>query len=196
MFKVAVFVGSPRPVSTNLKLAKALETLANGKLSFDYVDIASLPFYDDSLWNDPPATVIRLKQRIEAADAVLFVTPEYNRSIPGILKNAIDWPSRPYGDSVWYGKPAAIVGASPGATGTAAAQAHLRSILPMIGTVLMGTPEVYLSAKPGLFDDDGNITDDRTRTHLANWTTRFSEWIARFAQPRAAAAETSAAAVA
>lgn len=196
MFKVAVFVGSPRPVSTNLKLAKALEKLANGRLSFDYVDIASLPFYDDSLWNDPPASVLRLKQRIEAADAVLFVTPEYNRSIPGILKNAIDWPSRPYGDSVWYGKPAAIVGASPGATGTAAAQAHLRSILPMIGAVLMGTPEVYLSAKPGLFDDEGNITDDRTRTHLANWTTRFSEWIARFAQPRASQEEDGAAAVA
>jgi chromate reductase len=196
MLKVAVFVGSPRPVSTNLKLAKALEKLAKDRLSFDYVDIASLPFYDDSLWNEPPAAVLRLKRHIEQADAVLFVTPEYNRSIPGILKNAIDWPSRPYGDSVWYGKPAAIVGASPGATGTAAAQAHLRSILPMIGTVLMGTPEVYLSAKPGLFDEDDNVTDDRTRTQLANWTVRFSEWIARFAQPRAAQADGSTAAVA
>lgn len=196
MFKVAVFVGSPRPVSTNLKLAKALEKLANGRLSFDYVDIASLPFYDDSLWNDPPVSVLTLKRHIEQADAVLFVTPEYNRSIPGILKNAIDWPSRPYGESVWYGKPAAIVGASPGPTGTAAAQAHLRSILPMIGTVLMGTPEVYLSARPGLFDDEGNITDDRTRTNLANWTTRFEEWIARFAAPRAKADDDGAAAVA
>ena len=95
MYRVAVFVGSTRPTSSNLKLAKALEKLAAGKLAFDYIEIGNLPFYDDALWNDPPAEVIRLKREIAAADAVLFVTPEYNRSIPGILKNAIDWPSRP-----------------------------------------------------------------------------------------------------
>src|SRR5262245_16549883 len=135
MFRVAVFVGSTRPTSSNLKLARALEKLAAGKLEFRYVDIASLPFYDDELWNDPPPEVIRLKQQIADADAVLFVTPEYNRSIPGILKNALDWPSRPYGESVWSGKPAAMAGATGGSSGTAAAQAHLRSILPMLGLV-------------------------------------------------------------
>lgn len=196
MFKVAVFVGSPRPMSTNLKFAKALEKLAAGKLEFDFVDIASLPFYDDSLWNDPPASVIRLKQHIEAADAVLLVTPEYNRSIPGILKNAIDWPSRPYGESVWYGKPAAIVGATPGVSGTAAAQAHLRSILPMIGTVLMGTPEIYLQSRQGLFDDEFNVTDDRIATNLGNWVNQFTAWIDRYGTRKPAAEEAPTAAVA
>src|SRR5690349_8869203 len=138
MFKVAVFVGSTRESSSNMKLARALEKLGAGRLEFNFVDIARLPFYDDTLWNDPPAEVIGLKREIAAADAVLFVTPEYNRSIPGILKNAIDWPSRPFGESVWTDKPGAIAGATSGVSGTAAAQAHLRSILPVVGVALMG----------------------------------------------------------
>lgn len=189
MFRVAVFVGSTRPTSSNLKLAKALERLAEGKLAFHYVDIGSLPFYDDELWNDPPPEVIRLKREIADADAVLFVTPEYNRSIPGILKNAIDWPSRPYGEGVWFGKPAAIAGATGGASGTAAAQAHLRSILPMLGLVLMGTPEIYFQSRPGAFDEEGNVTDDRVRTNLGIWVNRFTDWISRFATPRTDEAE-------
>ncbi len=183
MYRVAVFVGSTRPTSSNLKLAKALEKLAAGKLAFDYIEIGNLPFYDDALWNDPPAEVIRLKREIAAADAVLFVTPEYNRSIPGILKNAIDWPSRPYGDGVWSGKPAAIAGATGGVSGTAAAQAHLRSILPVLGLALMGAPEIYFQSRPGAIDDDGNITDDRIRTNLGIWVERFTDWIGRFAMP-------------
>lgn len=183
MYRVAVFVGSTRPTSSNLKLAKALEKLAAGKLSFDYIEIGNLPFYDDALWNDPPAEVIRLKREIAAADAVLFVTPEYNRSIPGILKNAIDWPSRPYGDGVWSGKPAAIAGATGGVSGTAAAQAHLRSILPVLGLALMGAPEIYFQSRPGSIDDNGNVTDERIRTNLGIWVERFTDWIGRFATP-------------
>ena len=184
MFKVAVLVGSVRPNSTNLQFARAIEKLALGRLQFDYLDIGSLPFYDDARWNDPPASVIRLKEQIAAADAVLFVTPEYNRSIPGVLKNAIDWPSRPFGQSVWEGKPAAIVGATAGQSGTAQAQAHLRSILVVLGVILMGRPEVYQTLKPGLIDENFLITDERTRLFLQNWVDSFVAWIARFAVPQ------------
>ena len=189
MYRVAVLVGSTRQTSSNLKLARALEKLAAGKLAFNYIRIDNLPFYDEALWDDPPAEVIRLKREIAEADAVLFVTPEYNRSIPGILKNAIDWPSRPYGDSVWSGKPAAIAGATGGVSGTAAAQAHLRSILPMTGIALMGTPEVYFQSRPGSIEDDYTIADERMRTNLSIWVDRFSDWIGRFAEPREATQE-------
>lgn len=186
MFRVAVFVGSTRPTSSNLKLAKALEKLAAGKLAFDYIQLDNLPFYDDALWNDPPAEVIRLKREITEADAVLFVTPEYNRSIPGLLKNAIDWPSRPFGESVWTDKPGAIAGATGGVSGTAAAQAHLRSILPVVGVALMGRPEIYFQSRPGAIDDDFNITDEKLRSNLSIWVDRFSDWIGRFAEARPA----------
>jgi len=189
VYRVAVLVGSTRQTSSNLKLARALEKLAAGKLAFNYIRIDNLPFYDEALWDDPPAEVIRLKREIAEADAVLFVTPEYNRSIPGILKNAIDWPSRPYGDSVWSGKPAAIAGATGGVSGTAAAQAHLRSILPMTGIALMGTPEVYFQSRPGSIEDDYTIADERMRTNLSIWVDRFSDWIGRFAEPREATQE-------
>lgn len=184
MFKVAVLVGSIRPNSTNLQFARALEKLAVGRLQFDFIDLSALPFYDDALWNDPPAAVLDLKDRIVAADAVLFVTPEYNRSIPGVLKNAIDWPSRPYGESVWEGKPAAIVGATGGAIGTAAAQAHLRSILVVLGLALMGRPEVYQTLKPGMIDDNFLNTDERTRVFLTKWVDAFVTWIGKFAVPQ------------
>ena len=125
-----------------------------------------------------------MKDRIAAADAVLFVTPEYNRSIPGVLKNAIDWPSRPFGQSVWDGKPAAIVGATAGQSGTAQAQAHLRSILPVLGVVLMGRPEVYQTLRPGMIDENHLITDERTRDFLRKWVDSYVAWIGRFALPR------------
>jgi chromate reductase len=186
MFRVAVFVGSARPTSSNLKLARALEKLAAGRLEFNYIQIDNLPFYDDALWNDPPAEVIRLKREITEADAVLFVTPEYNRSIPGLLKNAIDWPSRPFGESVWTDKPGAIAGATGGVSGTAAAQEHLRSILPVIGVALMGRPEIYFQSRPGAIDDDFNITDEKLRSNLMIWVEQFNKWIGRFAEPRIA----------
>jgi chromate reductase len=184
MYKVAVLVGSIRPNSTNLQFARALEKLALGRLQFDFIDLGALPFYDETLWNDPPPAVVDLKRRITAADAVLFVTPEYNRSIPGVLKNAIDWPSRPFGHSVWEGKPAAIVGATAGQSGTAQAQAHLRSILPVLGVILMGRPEVYQTLKPGMIDADHLITDERTRDFLRNWVDAYVAWIGKFATPQ------------
>src|SRR3569623_3513712 len=184
MFKVAVLVGSIRPNSTNLQFARALEKLAVGRLQFDFIDLGALPFYDDALWNDPPSAVLDLKARIAAADAVLFVTPEYNRSIPGVLKNAIDWPSRPYGESVREGKPAAIVGATAGATGTAQAQAQLRSILVILGMAVMGRPEVYQTLKPGMIDENDLITDERTREFLLKWVDAFVGWIGKFAVPQ------------
>src|SRR5689334_17783709 len=167
MYKVAVLVGSIRPNSTNLQFARALEKLALGRLQFDFIDLGALPFYDETLWNDPPPAVVDLKERITAADGILFVTPEYNRSIPGVLKNAIDWPSRPFGKSVWEGKPAAIVGATAGATGTAQAQAQLRSILVILGMAVMGRPEVYQTLKPGMIDENHLVTDERTRAFLS-----------------------------
>ncbi len=185
MFKVAVFVGSARESSSNMKLARALEKLGAGRLEFNFIDISRLPFYDDTLWNDPPAEVIRLKREIEEADAVLFVTPEYNRSIPGILKNAIDWPSRPFGESVWTDKPGAIAGATSGVSGTAAAQAQLRSILPVVGVALMGRPEIYFQSRPGAIDEAFNFTDERMRSKLNIWVDQFVQWIGRFAEPRA-----------
>jgi chromate reductase len=184
MYKITVLVGSTRANSINMKLTRTLEKLAIGRLEFDYVDIGALPFYDDTQWENPPASVVALKAQIEAADGVLFVTPEYNRSIPGILKNAIDWASRPYGKSAWAGKPGAIVGATGGAIGTAVAQAHLRSIMGVLDVALMGQPEIYFTMKPGLIDDDYLVTDDKTREFLNGWVNKYTAWVRHFAAPQ------------
>jgi chromate reductase len=179
MYKVAVLVGSIQANSINLKFAKALEKLAAGRLAFSYIRIEDLPFYDDALWQNPPASVTRFKGEIEAADAAILVTPEFNRSIPAVLKNAIDWASRPYGQSAWADKPVTVTGTTPGATGTTQAQAHLRSIMTILGVALMGTPEVYFQTKPGLIDDNYEITDDNTRAFLQDYMDRFANWVAR-----------------
>ena len=184
MYKIAVLVGSTKASSTNMKFARALETLATSKLAFDYIDIGSLPFYDDSLWDNPPEPVKRMKEQILAADGILFVTPELNRSIPGVLKNAIDWPSAPYGQSVWAGKPGAIVGATPGAIGTAVAQSHLRSIASVLDIHLMGQPEIYFTMKPGLIDDNSLVTDEKSRAFLQGWVDKFTAFVSRFAAPK------------
>jgi chromate reductase len=179
MKKIAVLSGSLSPNSINRKLARTLEVLAAGKLNFNYIDIASLPHYDDELWLNPPQPVLDLKRAVEAADAVLIVMPEYNRSFPGIIKNALDWASRPYGSSSWTDKPVAVIGATPGTTGTAAGQGHLRYILPVYGFVVMGQPEVYFHMKPGIITDDLEITDETTQVFLNNWVERFTAWIER-----------------
>lgn len=185
MKKIAVLVGSNRKESVNLSLARALEKLAAGRLAFDHVDLSALPMYNDDDVADFPAIARNLKDRIEAADGVLFVTPEYNRSIPALLKNAVDWASMPYGQSSWVDKPAAIVGASPGAIGTAAAQMHLRSIMVGLGTILMGRPEVYLHMKPGLINDRNNITDPETEAFFRGFIDNLTDWVS--AEKRAAA---------
>lgn len=177
MNKVAVLVGSLRRDSINRKFAEALEKLAAGKLAFDYVDIGALPLYNDDLWSDPPAAVTQFREDVAGADAVLFVTPEYNRTYSPAIMNAIHWGSRPYGKSVWPGKPATITGATPGAVGTAAAQAALRGLATGVGTVLMGNAEVYFTYKPDLFDAEGNVVNDDTRKFLQGFVDKFSAWI-------------------
>jgi len=177
MKTVAVLVGSLRHDSNNLKFARALEKLASGRLTFVYPDIGSLPHYNDDLWANPPESVLTLKRQLNDADAVIFVTPEYNRSIPGVLKNAIDWASRPYGSSAWVEKPASIIGTTPGVIGTAVAQSQLRSIAVVLQMIVMGQPEVYFQLKPGLITENFEVTDDQTREFLEGYLARFERWI-------------------
>jgi chromate reductase len=179
MHKVAVLVGSLRRESNNLKLAKSLARLAAGKLDFQFSQLGDLPLYNDDLWSDPPSSVLRMKSEVAAADGVLFVTPEYNRSVSPALKNAIDWGTRPWGQNSWAGKPLSIVGSSPGVIGSAVAQAHLRSIMVILDAIVLGQPEVYLSFKPGLIDDQNEITDEPTRKFLSGYVDRLAAWIAR-----------------
>lgn len=174
---VAVIVGSLRKDSINLKLAKALEKLAEGRLRFDYVRIGNLPLYNQDFDEDYPAEAVRFKESIKAADAVLFVTPEYNRSVPGVLKNALDLASRPYGQNVFNGKPGAITGASGGGIGTALAQQHLRSVLTFLNVIAMPQPEVYLQFKEGLVDDRHDLTNEGTRKFLQGFIDQFVAWI-------------------
>lgn len=176
MHKIAVLVGSLRRDSINLKLAKALEKLAAGRLAFHYLDV-DLPLYNDDLWADPPAKVTQLKADVTAADGILFVSPEYNRSMPAVTKNAVDWASRPFGHNAWKGKPVAICGASPGSQGTAVMQSQLRSSLVIVETVVMGGPEVYITFKPELVDADGAIANEGTAKFLSGFLDHFSAWI-------------------
>ena len=179
MSKIAVIVGSLRRESINRKLAEALAKLAGSRAQFTILRIDDLPLFNQDQEPNPPAAVTRLKGEIEAADGVLIVTPEYNRSIPGVLKNAIDWASRPYGKNSFNGKPTAAIGASGGAIGTAAAQQHLRSILVYLNVTLMGQPEGYISFKPGLIDDQHNVTDESVRKFLQTYVDAFAAWVER-----------------
>lgn len=175
-FKTAVIVGSLRKESYNLKLAKALGKLGKDRFDVQFVQIGDLPLFSQDLEANVPAAVTRLKTDIANADAVLIVTPEYNRGIPGPLKNAIDWASRPYGKNSFAGKPAAICGASPGAIGTACAQASFKSVLSYLDVALMGAPEVYFQFKEGLIDADGNIASEDTKKFLQNFADKFAAW--------------------
>jgi chromate reductase len=177
-FKVAIVVGSNRPESINRKLARALARLADGHFAANFVQIDDLPMYNQDLESPLPAGVARFKAEIEQADALLFVTPEHNRSLPAILKNAIDWGARPYGRNSWAGKPAAITGTSPGAIGTAIAQQHLRQILGNLGALVMGG-EAYITFKAGLIDDADAIADEGTRTFLQAFVDQFTTLLAR-----------------
>jgi chromate reductase len=185
--KVAVIIGSNRRESVNRRLAHALTRLGADKFAFSFIQIDDLPLYNQDLEGELPNTVGRFKSEIAAADGLLFVTPEHNRSIPTVLKNAIDWGARPHGQNSWNGKPAAITGTSPGAVGTAIAQQHLRQVLGNLGVLVMGG-EAYVSFKPGLIDADGAITDESTRKFLAGFVDQFATLVARFADPQRAAA--------
>lgn len=177
MLNVAVLVGSLRRESINRKFALSLEKLAVGRLDFSYPDL-DLPLYNDDLWENPLPGVTALKAAIESADGVLLVTPEYNRSIPPVLKNAIDWASRPWGQNSWDGKAVGIVGTSTGAIGTAVGQSHLRSIMPTQGAIVLGKPEVYFS-QPGLIEDDGTIENEETAAFLKTYVDKFADFIER-----------------
>ena len=186
-FKVAVIVGSNRRESVNRTLAQALAKLGADKLAFSFIQIDDLPLYNQDLEAELARSVARFKSEVAAADGLLFVTPEHNRSIPTVLKNAIDWGARPHGQNSWNGKPAAIIGTSPGAIGTAVAQQHLRQILGVLGVLVMGG-EAYVSFKPGLIDADGAITDESTRKFLKGFVDQFATLVTRLADPQRAAA--------
>ena len=174
--QIAVIVGSLRRDSFNRKLANALAKLAPPEFSFGNVEIGHLPLYNQDNDGTPPDSVKRLKAEIAASAGLLFVTPEYNRSIPGVLKNAIDHASRPYGQSAWAGKPAGVLGVSVGAIGTAVAQQHLRNILAYLDVPTLGQPEVFLQAKEELFDDTGSI-GPASRQLLQGWIDKYVAWV-------------------
>lgn len=175
-YQIAVIVGSLRKDSINLKLANALIKLAPADFSFKLVQIQDLPLYNQDDDANPAASVKKLKSEIIAANGLLFVTPEYNRSIPGVLKNALDHASRPYGQNAWAGKPAGVLGASIGTIGTALAQQHLRNILAYLDVPTLGQPEVFIHAKEGLFDKDGHINAD-SKAFLQSWMDKYVDWV-------------------
>lgn len=176
---VAVIVGSIRKDSINLRLAKALEKLAGSELKFNYINIDDLPLYTQEFDSSYPPNCSRLKKQIESADAVLFVTPEYNRSIPGVLKNAIDIASRPWGTNSFAGKPGAVCGMSPGAAGTAMAQQHLKNVLAYLEVPTM-PGETYVQFKDDLISADGTITNDKSKEFLKKFVARYVSWVRTF----------------
>lgn len=176
---VAVLVGSLRKGSFNRKTALALAELGKPRLALELVEIRELPLYDQDLEESPPPAWVRFRDRIRAADGVLFVTPEYNRSVPGALKNAIDVGSRPYGKSAWQGKPGAVISVSPGAIGGFGANHHLRQSLVFLDVLPLQQPEAYVGNAAKLFDDDGALKVESTREFLKGFIDAFAAWIER-----------------
>jgi chromate reductase, NAD(P)H dehydrogenase (quinone) len=177
--KIAVVVGSIRKDSINRMLARAVIKLMPKEFECELLRIDDLPVYNQDLDAAPPASLVRLKAEIAAANGLIFVTPEHNRSVPTALKNALDWASRPYGKNAWAGKPAGIMGTAGGAIGTAMAQQHLRNILSYLDVPMFGQPEVFIQFTPGLVDPDGNITNDGTRKFLQGFIDRYVAFVAR-----------------
>jgi len=175
-YQIAVVVGSLRRESHNRRLANAVVRLAPSEFTFSRLEIGDLPLYNQDDDANPADTVKRLKREISAAQGLLFVTAEYNRSMPGVLKNAIDHASRPYGQSAWGGKPAGILGVSVGAIGTATAQQHLRNVLAYLDVPTLGQPEAFIQAKEGLFDAAGEIGPD-SQKFFKTWMDRYVAWV-------------------
>ncbi|HEV7609107.1 MAG TPA: NADPH-dependent FMN reductase [Steroidobacteraceae bacterium] len=175
--QIGYVVGSLRKESHNRKLANALIKLGPPDFSFKELKISDLPLYNQDDDKAQAPEVQRLKSELRAVDAVIFVTAEYNRSVPGVLKNAVDHASRPYGQSAWAGKPAGIVGISIGPIGTAVAQSHLRTILAYLDMPTLGQPEVYLQAKEGFFDEAGGVANPETRKFLHAWMDKYVAWV-------------------
>ena len=176
---VAVLVGSLRKESFNRKMANALIGLAPSELELSIVEIGALPLYNQDYEANPPAVVLEFKDTISKSDAVLFVTPEYNRGVPGVLKNAIDVGSRPFGKSAWKGKPGAVISVTTGALGGFGANHHLRQSLVFLDVPAMPQPEAYVGNAASLFDAEGKLTNDSTREFVTKFLTAFAQWIER-----------------
>lgn len=175
-FHIAVIVGSLRRESINRQLAKAVMKLAPANVEFEMVVIGDLPLYDQDQDEHQPDSVKRMKAQIHKSDGVIFVTPEYNRSIPGVLKNALDHGSRPYGQNAWARKPAGIMGISPSPVGTALAQQHLRVVLATLDMPTLGQPEMFMQMRESFFDESGGIGEG-SRKFIKGWMDRFLNWV-------------------
>ena len=178
--QIGYVIGSLRKESINRKLANALIRLGPPDFAFKELKIGDLPLYNQDDDKAQASVVQRLKSELRAVDAVMFVTAEYNRSIPGVLKNALDHASRPYGQSAWAGKPAGIIGASIGSISTAVAQLHLRTILAYLDMPTLQQPEAYIQIKDGFFDEAGNIASADTRKFLHGWMDKYAAWVKKF----------------
>ena len=177
--------GSLRTASYNRAALRAATQLVPEGATVEIIELDGIPAFNQDAEQNPPAKVIELKKRIREADAILIVTPEYNYSIPGVLKNAIDWASRPYGHSAWSGKPAAIMGASVGATGTARAQYHLRQMFVFLNMFPINQPEVMIGNAAERFDPQGNLTDETTKNFIIQLLQNLVDWTRRIQQPQA-----------
>ena len=180
---VAVLVGSLRKDSYNRKMARALAAIAPEGLKLEIVEIGQLPHYNQDDEGNPPAASAAFRQKLAEADAVLFVTPEYNRSVPGVLKNAIDVDSRPYGKSVWSKKPAAVMSVSPGAIGGFGANHHLRQSLVFLDMPALQQPEAYIGSAGELFDESSGLKKPETKKFLESFLAAFAAWVDRTAKP-------------
>ncbi|HUI07647.1 MAG TPA: NAD(P)H-dependent oxidoreductase [Verrucomicrobiae bacterium] len=176
--------GSLRKASYNRAALRVAQQVAPKDVTIEIFELDGIPPFNQDDDQHPPERVVQFKTRIRAADAILFVTPEYNYSIPGVLKNAIDWASRPYGDSAWDGKPAAIMGASPGMLGTARAQYHLRQCFVFLNMHPLNKPEVMIADAADKFDDRGNLTDDDTRAHIEKLVSALTQWTRQLQKAR------------
>jgi chromate reductase, NAD(P)H dehydrogenase (quinone) len=182
--KIAVFVGSLRKESFNRKMANVLMTLAPESLTLEIIEIGGLPLYNQDYDDEgnPLSAWTEFRQRVKPFDGVLFITPEYNRSVPAVLKNALDVGSRPYGHSIWAGKPGAVVSVSPGSIGGFGANHHLRQSLVFLDIPAMQQPETYIGGAAHLFDGKGNIANEATRDFLVKFMDAFASWIAKNAK--------------
>ncbi|MDT0293570.1 NADPH-dependent FMN reductase [Mesonia ostreae] len=176
-YKIAVIVGSLRKESFNLKTAKEMMAMAPDSLSTELLDISGLSWFNEDLEENPPKEWVTLREKIQDADGLLFFTPEYNRSVPGVLKNAIDVGSRPYGENSWDGKPAGVVSVSIGAISGFGANHHLRQSLVFVNVPTMAQPEAYIGGAAELFDDNGKLTNESTKDFLKTYMEAFEKWV-------------------
>lgn len=179
-YTIAIVVGSLRKELFNRKLANALIKLAPSGFSFKFIEIGELPLYNQDDDGQQAPNVLKMKSEIAAANGLIFVTPEYNRSFPGVLKNALDHGSRPYGKNAWAGKPSGVIGASVGSIGTAVAQTHLRGVLSYLDVRIMGQPEAYLHVNDKFFDVGGNISPD-SKAFVQKWMDAYVAWVNKHA---------------